>query len=126
MLMMSSFWVWELQESYPVKPVADLIRRNTPTGTVVVTSYPNSRPSLNFYGDRWVVPVTSKDALARYWKEPAQPYLLTDLETLQQLSLASPRTLGAAEGLLLVTREPTPNSSDALKENSQKGGKVSP
>ena len=35
----SDLWIWELNESFPVKPVATLIRENTPPNTVIYTSY---------------------------------------------------------------------------------------
>lgn len=50
--------IWELAEAYPVKPVANLVRENTPTGTTIYTSYPYYRPSLNFYSDRSIVPIS--------------------------------------------------------------------
>ena len=49
--------IWELAESYPVKPVAELIRNNTPSGATIYTNYPWHRPSLNFYSDRIIVPL---------------------------------------------------------------------
>jgi 4-amino-4-deoxy-L-arabinose transferase-like glycosyltransferase len=103
LLMVSPYWLWELQESYPVKPVAILIQQNTPPGTVVLTSYPDGRPSLNFYSDRRVIPIAEKQIPAR-WSQPPYPYLLTDQATLKRLALPSVQVLGMAEGWLLVER----------------------
>jgi 4-amino-4-deoxy-L-arabinose transferase-like glycosyltransferase len=50
--------IWELAEAYPVKPVAKLIRDNIPAKTTIYTSYPYFRPSLNFYSDRLVIPLS--------------------------------------------------------------------
>ena len=50
--------IWELAEAYPVKPVAKLVRDNTPPETTIYTSYPYYRPSLNFYSDRSIVPIS--------------------------------------------------------------------
>lgn len=50
--------IWELAEAYPVQPVARLVRENTSTGTTIYTSYPYYRPSLNFYSDRSIVPLS--------------------------------------------------------------------
>ena len=53
--------IWELAESYPVKPVAQLVKNNTPTGAIVYTNYPLNRPSLNFYSGRLVIPWESQN-----------------------------------------------------------------
>ncbi len=116
MLMISPYWLWELQESFAVKPVASLIQQHTPTGQEVVMSYPYSRPSLNFYSDRSVVSVkdfyavrgislATPAAIARYWQDILNPYVLVDRATLQEASLKSVRQLGEAENFLLITRE---------------------
>jgi 4-amino-4-deoxy-L-arabinose transferase-like glycosyltransferase len=103
LLMLSNHWVWELAEAYPVKPVAAIVQQHTLVDTVVYTSYPNNRPSLNFYSDRQVVPASSQQ-LQQHWREDSSPYLLLDSNTLQTLNLDSQRVLGTAEGLTLITR----------------------
>ena len=80
----SSHWIWELNQSYPVKPIAALIRNNVPNQQLVYTSYPHSRPSLNFYSEHLVIP-DSRDNLTRYWHESANPFLLVDSQTLEKL-----------------------------------------
>lgn len=50
--------IWELAEAYQVKPVAKLIVENTPPEAIIYTSYPYHRPSLNFYSDRLVIPLS--------------------------------------------------------------------
>lgn len=105
LLMASSQWVWELGERYPVKPVADLIWRNTPPGQEVLTSFPLNRPSLNFYSDRQVIPASAQE-LKTHWQETPKPYLLIDPLTLKQLELESVEHLGTAEEFILVTRDP--------------------
>jgi 4-amino-4-deoxy-L-arabinose transferase-like glycosyltransferase len=115
LLMTSRYWIWELNEAYPVKPVAALIKQATPKGQTIITSYPTYRPSLNFYSDRQIVPAaespptpTDQGSIAKkvqiYWQQPAQPYLLTDQDTLKQLKLEAVQQLGKAEGWLLITR----------------------
>lgn len=64
----SSHWVWELNEAYPVKPIAALVRQHTPARQVIYTSYAYFRPSLDFYSDRQIIPL--KDAeLKRRWQQ---------------------------------------------------------
>ncbi|MBF2028006.1 MAG: glycosyltransferase family 39 protein [Oscillatoriales cyanobacterium C42_A2020_001] len=116
MLMVSPYWLWELQESFAVKPVANLIQQYTPAGREVVMSYPHSRPSLNFYSDRSVVSVTAfyavrnialspSAAVAQYWQDISEPYVLVDRLTLQQAALKNVRQLGEAENFVLITRD---------------------
>ncbi|MGI0487512.1 glycosyltransferase family 39 protein [Pantanalinema rosaneae CENA516] len=115
-LMASRYWVWELNEAYSVKPVAALVQQGTPAGATVITSYPNYRPSLNFYSDRRVLPVnevyrdhqpalTTSAAIAEYWQQTDHPYLLVDAATLNQLSLNAAHRMGEIEGWILVTHQ---------------------
>jgi 4-amino-4-deoxy-L-arabinose transferase-like glycosyltransferase len=102
-LMMSNHWVWELAESYPVEPVAEMIRKATPRGQVIYTSYPYNRPSLNFYSDRAVIPASEAD-LQKHWKTDPHPYQLLKLSALGSLP---PQTqVWMAEDWVLVTRNP--------------------
>lgn len=103
MLMLSHHWVWELAEAFPVKPVAAIVQQHTPDGATVYTSYPTSRPSLDFYSDRLVIPA-NPNQLRRHWQQDNTPYLLLDAAALQQLPAASQQILGKAEGLTLITR----------------------
>ncbi len=106
LLMASRQWVWELNEAYPVKPVAQIVQNHVPSGQAILTSYPNSRPSLNFYSDRQVIPATPA-GIEGYWQNTTQPYVLIDPQTLKLLQLDSVRVLDNAEDWLLVTkREP--------------------
>ncbi|MDX2242188.1 MAG: glycosyltransferase family 39 protein [Leptolyngbyaceae cyanobacterium bins.302] len=118
MVMLSPYWVWELQESFDVKPVATLIQQSTPPRQAIATSYPNSRPSLNFYSDRSVfsvkefysvrgIALTTNEAIVRYWQEIPEPYLLLDQATLNQTKLSSVQQLGDAENFVLVTKAKT-------------------
>lgn len=114
MLMVSPYWLWELQEAYPVKPVAAIVRQGTPPGSLVLTSYPHSRPSLNFYSDRTVVSavafyaerqiiLTPEAAVSKYLQETHEPYVLVDHTLLKQLSPGRVRTLGQAENWTLIS-----------------------
>ena len=61
LLMNSKSWIWELNEKFPVVPVATLIKNNVPAGTKIYTSFPDSRPSLDFYCDCQVIPTSIAD-----------------------------------------------------------------
>lgn len=121
MVMLSPYWLWEIQESFPVKPVAALIQQQTPPGQAIATSYPTSRPSLNFYSDRSVVSVkafyevrgvalTTNEAIERYWREVPQPYLLIDQVAVKQTKLPAAQLLGQAENFVLLTKHQAPKS----------------
>lgn len=105
LLMISHQWNWELNEAYAVKPVAELLQTHTPTGRTVLTSYPNYRPSLNFYSHRTVVPA-ALNQLRVEWQRNPRPFLLVDRPTLDLLQLHNTQQLGQAEGWILLTRMP--------------------
>jgi 4-amino-4-deoxy-L-arabinose transferase-like glycosyltransferase len=100
-------WIWELNETYPVRSVAELVGERTPPGQTVYTSFPSGRPSLDFYSDRTVLAVPWPELLG-HWQGVAPPYLLVDANTLAALTPTGHRVLGEAEGLLLVTRAGQP------------------
>lgn len=99
----SDNWVWELGEDYPVKPVAALVQRHVPVGERVYTSHPLNRPSLNFYGDRQVLPASTR-RLQLYWDESPQPYLLLSGPAMQRLALKQVEQLGTVDGWILIRR----------------------
>lgn len=99
MLMTSKSWLWELNEAFPVKPVAALIQEHTEIGAVIYTSFAYGRPSLDFYSDRRVISM-EKGALQELWL--TQPYLLLDQATLEVLQLPGSISLGTVEGFTLV------------------------
>ena len=99
LLMMSKSWLWELNEVFPVKPVAAMIREHTTPGTVVYMSFGYGRPSLDFYSDRRIIPA---DAATLQQRWSTQPYLLLDQSTLAALQLPNSVSLGTAEGFTLV------------------------
>jgi 4-amino-4-deoxy-L-arabinose transferase-like glycosyltransferase len=99
LLMSSQAWIWELNEAFPVKPVAALIRANVSPGTKIYTSFAYSRPSLDFYCDCRVVPATiptlQKLMLDKY-------NLLLDNISLQQINLSGYQDLGTSHDFTLV------------------------
>jgi len=110
----SNYWVWELGEAYPVKPVANLIWEHTPPGAEIYTSYPHSRPSLNFYSRRQIKP-GDRQTLQQKWFNLSSPYLLLDQTALDTLELKNLKSLGSAEGWTLVTRSATLDDMEGLK-----------
>ncbi|MBD2462566.1 glycosyltransferase family 39 protein [Oscillatoria sp. FACHB-1407] len=103
LLMMSNHWLWELNEAYPVKPVAQLIQSHTSPRQVVYTSYDYHRPSLDFYSDRRVIPATD-EALKNQWERRVQPYALVSPEKLRSLQLEPHEVVGTNSGWVLITR----------------------
>lgn len=93
LLFNSNDWLWELNEAFPVKPVAESIRIHTPPKAAIFTSYPNFRPSLEFYGDRVVVP-GSDQKLQKHWQQNQPAYLLVDQDAINRLNLEPHKTLG--------------------------------
>ncbi|MFP4133739.1 MAG: ArnT family glycosyltransferase [Halothece sp.] len=85
-LVSSPHWIWELNEAYPVQPVAMLIQDYVPDDARIYTSYPYERPSLNFYAQRRVIPASTEE-LQSYMERPPGNSLLVDTETLQELDL---------------------------------------
>ena len=99
LLVTSQVWIWELNEAFPVRPVAALIREQTPPGATIYTSFAYRRPSLDFYSDRAVIPAPPP-TLQQLSSTPA--YLLLDRATLAALPLRDRVSLGTAEGFTLV------------------------
>ena len=103
LLMISPLWLWELNEAFPVKPVAQLIKQSTPSNTTIYTSFVYSRTSLDFYSDRHILAV-DRSKLEELKQKPN--YFLLDEETLGKLNLKSYQNLGKAEGFVLIWSNP--------------------
>ncbi len=104
LFMSSDYWVWELEEDYPVKPVAAMIQQAPPEGRRVFTSHPYYRPSLSFYSNRPVLPQPI-DRLQTRWREDANPFLLVNPSEIEVLNLQHAEVLGQAEGWVLIRRD---------------------
>ena len=92
LLFNSSHWLWELNEAFPVKPVAEMLQRYTPPQQKIYTAYHSLRPSLEFYSDRVIVPATDQE-LQQYWREQKPVYLLVDQDAIKRLNLEPHRQL---------------------------------
>ncbi|MBD2385869.1 ArnT family glycosyltransferase [Cylindrospermum sp. FACHB-282] len=104
LLMKSNYWVWELGEAYPVKPVAAMIKRANPADREIYTSFAYHRPSLDFYSDRTIIPA-SLGELQYYWQYNGQPYFLLNTSALDNLQLESIKLVDQAEGWKLITKD---------------------
>ncbi|MBD2293799.1 glycosyltransferase family 39 protein [Anabaena sphaerica FACHB-251] len=99
LLMNSKSWIWELNETFPVQPVAALIRQHIPPGTTIYTSFAYNRPSLDFYSDCKVmaVPISVLQEMLSN-----KSYLLVDNESLDKIDLSGSQVLGNAENFTLI------------------------
>jgi 4-amino-4-deoxy-L-arabinose transferase-like glycosyltransferase len=97
----SDYWLWELNEAYPVKPVAAIIKAHVPPHQTVHTSFAYERPSLNFYSERQVIPA-SREELKQLWQAQEKPYLLVERETFEELNLKDINFQVATEDFLLL------------------------
>jgi 4-amino-4-deoxy-L-arabinose transferase-like glycosyltransferase len=104
LLMKSNYWVWELWEAYPVKPVATMISQANPAVRKIYTSFPYHRPSLDFYSDRTIIPA-SLGELQYYWHYNGQPYFLLSASAYNNLHLDSVKLINQAEGWKLITKD---------------------
>jgi hypothetical protein len=80
--------------------VATLIRDNVPAGKQIYTSFPDGRPSLDFYSDCKIIPTSITDLQNKF---SHQSYLLVDNETLQKMTLKQSKIIGEAKGFNLIT-----------------------
>ncbi|MCF4969641.1 ArnT family glycosyltransferase [Nostoc sp. CMAA1605] len=104
LLMKSHYWVWELWEAYPVKPVAHMINRVNPNVSKIYTSFPEHRPSLNFYSDRTIIPASFSE-LQNYWQDNKKPYILIQESDTKKLQLDSMQLVDEVGDWKLITKE---------------------
>lgn len=97
LLMGSDFWLWELNEAYAVQPVAAMINRHVPAAAEVVTTFSYGRPSLNFYCDRYIPPLSGQPLRDR-WQDNL--YVLAEAHHLAELP--PHRQIDQAENMVLI------------------------
>lgn len=102
--MISPPWALDVGDAYPVKPVATLVREHTVPEQVIYTSFAYSRPSLDFYADRRVVPKSLAE-LRLLWQHTTAPHLLLDEQALASFNPPEYKVLGEAGGWYLLTRD---------------------
>jgi 4-amino-4-deoxy-L-arabinose transferase-like glycosyltransferase len=117
-------WNWELtdNDAYPVKPVADLVRKNTPTGSLIYTSHPSQRPSLDFYSDRKVIAQPNQKELLKRLQTERNPFLLVQRSQLAFWQQRGGVVLGQIQDWAIVTRRvpSKPTKSGSAKPGSTK------
>ena len=99
-LMSSQSWAWEINNSFLVKPVAQLISRHASQGSIIYTSLASGRPSLNFYSDTRVLPAKIEDIPQ---KLAENKFVLIDRESRAKLSQISYKILGSIDQFDLIT-----------------------
>ncbi|WP_066375421.1 MULTISPECIES: glycosyltransferase family 39 protein [unclassified Anabaena] len=104
LLIKSNYWAGELSPVYPVKPVAAMINRVNPDVKKIYISFPQYRPSLEFYSDRTIIPASIQE-LQSYWQQNPQPHLLIKGSDLQNLQLDAMKIVDKTEGWNLVTKD---------------------
>lgn len=101
----SPLWIWELNENFPVKPVAILVQKYVPADHPVYIAFAYERPSLNFYSGRRVFPLATEE-LINHWQSHKQPYLIIDRQTKEATDLEGLKAIGSTDsGWFLVTKQ---------------------
>ncbi len=103
LLFNSPHWNWELGESYAVKPVAAMIQRITPEKQIIYTSYPYYRPSLDFYSDRIIIPLSDRRLQEYLTTENKSIYLLLSKDNSNSSYVKDSQVLATIKEWNLVT-----------------------
>jgi hypothetical protein len=101
-LMLSRSWVWELNEAFPVVELGQLIAQETPPGKTVFTSFDYNRPSLDFYSERFILPLAPEQLNAM---RQQNHFILVDETTRQNLGISEGAIVGQAAGFSLIKPE---------------------
>ncbi|MFN9693573.1 MAG: ArnT family glycosyltransferase [Synechococcaceae cyanobacterium] len=117
-LFRSHHWLWELAESFQVRPVAALLKRHVPAHATVLIAYPGGRPSLDWYCHCSVLPATPALLADVKAKAAGQPLLLLD-EPNRRTWFPHAPVLGQAQGFSLVSPQP-PGPAPLPRTQAQK------
>ena len=104
LLFNSPHWNWELGETYAVKPVAEMIRRSTPEKQIIYTSYPYFRPSLDFYSDRIIIPISHQQLPKNITTANQSIYLLSPIDNFDSTYLNNSQVLATTKEWQLVKK----------------------
>ncbi|MEB3294143.1 MAG: glycosyltransferase family 39 protein [Synechococcales bacterium] len=101
-------WNWELADNnaYAVKPVAEMVRKHTPAGQAIYSSYPSNRPSLDFYSDRRVIPHPDATALKTRFQTEKSPFLLVPRSQIPTWQKQGGTVISQIQDWAIVTRKP--------------------
>ncbi|MEL7359378.1 MAG: glycosyltransferase family 39 protein [Cyanobacteria bacterium J06634_6] len=99
LLMGSRAWVWEVNESFPVKDVGRMVLIHVPAGERFYSSYDYGRPSLEFYAERKMA--VGPDQELRERREEGR-YLLLEADALKALEIPPEAIIESTEGFSLV------------------------
>jgi 4-amino-4-deoxy-L-arabinose transferase-like glycosyltransferase len=103
LLFNSSYWLWELNNDFPIEPVATMLQEKTPSLEKIYTNHPYFRPSLDFYSDRVVIP-QSNEELEQLWQGSQPVYLLINSDILPAPKLKDKEVMGNVASWQLITR----------------------
>ena len=102
--MTSNDWLWELNETFPVLPVAALVNQAVPSDAPVYIAYWIDRSSLNFYSGRHI-PTGPVEALMAEWQQSSPVYLLVEDPAPFAAGPVPFQDLGTAAGWHLIVNE---------------------
>ncbi|MEA5573829.1 glycosyltransferase family 39 protein [Calothrix sp. UHCC 0171] len=105
LFMKSNYWIWELNEQYPVKPVAEMIQKANPSTQKIYTLSNAHRPSLDFYSDRTIIATLNTNEIEQYWQNNSKPYLLLKEADLGKLKISAAKIIDRAAGFILVIKD---------------------
>ncbi|MFN7898932.1 MAG: hypothetical protein ACK5N0_04585, partial [Synechococcaceae cyanobacterium] len=109
----SPHWLWELAESFDVRPVGALLRRHVPAHATVLMTFPGGRPSLDWYCHCAVLPANPA-LLADLQAKGTAAVLLLDGPSRRRWFAEAP-VLGEAEGFSLVVSQARASGAADLK-----------
>lgn len=98
-LISSQSWAWEINDAFPVPPVARLISSHVDRNGKIYTSFPNGRPSLDFYSDTQVIPTKLTDLSQ---KLAQNKFVLIDRDSRSLLGNRDYKILGSADRFDLI------------------------
>ena len=98
LLMLSGEWLWELNEAFDVRPVAEMVRSQVPPNSTLYGSLGYERPALNFYCHCKILPASQEQLLAEW----PHHYLLLDRAVWPQFQQAGAVPLNRSEEFILV------------------------
>lgn len=113
----SNYWLWELNEAFPVKSVAMMIKNNVPAQEIVYTSFDYERPSLSFYSEHRVLPLSFDEIKGKLTQNST--YLLIEKDKFKDLDLVEYEQHYCSQQALIKSNKNQYLSEVKKVENSQ-------